>query len=107
MAYMVQGGKESLLGQWDGLALSIINLELNGQKPGDPTIKVRDVTRMEMMMICSSEVQVSPITPVKRVPGVPDGVGTEEGQLAAVLRDLADLGHLHPVAELSQDRPVP
>ena len=58
------------------------------------------VTGMEMMMICSSEVQVSPTTPVERVPGVPDGIGIEEGELAAVLRDLADLGYLHPVAEL-------
>ena len=57
--------------------------------------------------VCSSDLQISPTTPVKRVPGVPDGVGTEEGELAAVLRDLADLGHLHPVAELGQDRPVP
>ena len=57
--------------------------------------------------VCSSDLQVSPTTPVQRVPGVPDGVGTEEGELAAVLRDLADLGHLHPVAELGQDRPVP
>ena len=65
------------------------------------------VTDGEMMMICSSGVQVSPATPIKRVPGVPDGVGTEEGELAAGLSDLADLGHLHPVAELSQDRPVP
>ena len=58
------------------------------------------VTGMEMMMICSSEVQVFPTTPIKRVPCVPDGVGNEEGDLAAVLRDLSDLGHLHPVAEL-------
>ena len=49
------------------------------------------VTDGEMMMICSSGVQVSPATPIKRVPGVPDGVGTEEGELAAVLCDLADL----------------
>ena len=34
------------------------------------------------------------------MPGVPDGLATEEGELAAVLHDLADLGHLHPVAEL-------
>ena len=65
------------------------------------------VTGMEMKMICSSEAEVSPAAPVSRVPGVPDGVGTEEGELAAGLSDLADLGHLHPVAELSQDRPVP
>ena len=58
------------------------------------------VTGMEMMMICSSEVQVFPASPVKRVPGVPDGLGTEEGEPAAVLHDLADLGHRHPVAEL-------
>ena len=58
------------------------------------------VTGMEMMMICSSEVQVFPASPVKRVPGVPDGLGTKEGELAGVLRDLTDLGHLHPVAEL-------
>ena len=32
------------------------------------------VTDGEMMMICSSGVQVSPATPIKRVPGVPDGV---------------------------------
>ena len=57
--------------------------------------------------VCSSDLQVSPTTPVQRVPGVPDGVGTEEGKLAAVLRDLADLGHLHPVAELGQDPLVP
>ena len=58
---------------------------------------------MEMKMICSSEAEVSPAAPVKRVPGVPDGVGAVEGELAAVLGDLADLGHLHPVAELGQD----
>ena len=57
--------------------------------------------------VCSSDLQVSPTTPVQRVPGVPDGVGTEEGELAAVLRDLADLGHLHPVAELGQNPLVP
>ena len=34
------------------------------------------VTDGEMMMICSSGVQESPATPIKRVPGVPDGVGT-------------------------------
>ena len=64
------------------------------------------VTVWEMVMICSSWDQVTPATPVQGVPRVPDGVRPEEGELAAVLRDLADLGHLHPVAELSQDRPV-
>ena len=34
------------------------------------------VTDGEMMMICSSGVQESPATLIKRVPGVPDGVGT-------------------------------
>ena len=58
------------------------------------------VTDGEMMMICSSGVQESPATPIKRVPGVSDRLGSEEGELAAVLLDLADLGHFHPVAVL-------
>ena len=51
-------------------------------------------------MICSSWDQVTPATPVQGMSRVPDGVRPEEGELAAGLRDLADLGHLHPVAEL-------
>ena len=65
------------------------------------------VTVWEMVMICSSWDQVTPATPVQGMSRVPDGVRPEEGELAAGLRDLADLGHLHPVAELGQDRPVP
>ena len=58
-------------------------------------------------MVCSSWRQVSPTAPVQGVSRVPDGVGPEEGELAAGLCDLGDLGHLHPVAELSQDCLVP
>ena len=34
MAYVVQGGKESLLGQRDSVALGINNMDLQGHKPG-------------------------------------------------------------------------
>ena len=61
------------------------------------------VTVCEMVMVYSSWGQVSPTAPVQGVSRVPDGVGPEEGELAAGLCDLGDLGHLHPVAELSQD----
>ena len=66
-----------------------------------------DVTVWEMIMVCSSRGQVAPTAPVQRVSRVPDGVGAEEGELAAGLSDLADLGHLRPVAELGEDRLVP
>ena len=65
------------------------------------------VTVWEMVMICSSWDQVTPATPVQGMSRVPYGVRPEEGELAAGLRDLADLGHLHPVAELGQDPLVP
>ena len=65
------------------------------------------VTVWEMVMICSSWGQVSPASPVQGVSRVPDGVRPEEGELAAGLCDPADLGHLHPVAELGQDPLVP
>ena len=39
MGYVVQGGKESLLGRRDGLALGIINLDLQGCKPVVQNIK--------------------------------------------------------------------
>ena len=59
MAYVVQGGKESSLGLWDGVALGIINLDLQGHKPGGPNTKksfptqatedpCEDVSRIEM-----------------------------------------------------------
>ena len=39
MAYVVQGGKESLLGRRDGVALGINNLHLQGCKPDGQNIK--------------------------------------------------------------------
>ena len=39
MEYVVQGGKKSLLGRRDGVALGIINLDLQVRKPGGQTIK--------------------------------------------------------------------
>ena len=48
----------------------------------------------EMVMVYSSRDQVSstPTAPVQRVSRVPYGVRPEEGELAAGLCDLADLG---------------
>ena len=40
--------------------------------------------------------------PVSRVPGVPDGEGTQDGQLAARLDHLAHLFHLHDVAKVGE-----
>ena len=54
-----------------------------------------------------SRLQVSSSTPISGVSGVPQGVGPEEGQLAAVLDNAADLVHLHPMAQLGQHNPVP
>ena len=66
------------------------------------------VTVCEMVMVCSSWGQVSPTAPVQGVSRVPDGVRPEEGELAAGLCDLSDLGHLHPVvADMGQDCLVP
>ena len=48
---------------------------------------------------CSSLDQISPTAPVQGVSRVPDGVRPEEGELAAGLCDLGDIGHLHPVAQ--------
>ena len=61
------------------------------------------VTVWEMVMICSSWGQVSPTAPVQGVSRVPDGVRPEEGELAAGLCDLGDLGHLHPVAPVASN----
>ena len=60
MAYVVQGGKETLLGQRDSVALEIINLDLQGYKPDGPNTKksfptqatedpCENVSRMEML----------------------------------------------------------
>ena len=56
-------------------------------------------------MICSSGNQKTTSSPVSGVSGVPDGVGAQEGQLAAVLCHAADLVHLQAVAQLG-DRVV-
>ena len=40
-------------------------------------------------------------------PGVVDGVRAKQGEHASAFGDAADFVHLHPVAELVQDRPVP
>ena len=60
MAYILQGGNESLLGQRDGVALGIINFDLQGSKPkgqnGKQTLLTQatqdhceKVLRMEML----------------------------------------------------------
>ena len=56
---------------------------------------------------CSSGLQIARTAPVHGVPGVPDRVGPEEGQLAAVLYDSAHLCHLHGMAKLGKDCFVP
>ena len=58
-------------------------------------------------MICSSGNQKTTSSPVSGVSGVPDGVGAQEGQLAAVLCHAADLVHLQAVAQLGEDGSVP
>ena len=58
-------------------------------------------------MSCSSGFQKTTSCPVSGVSGIPDGVGAEEGQLAAVLRHAADLVHLQAVTQLSEDGSVP
>ena len=58
-------------------------------------------------MGCSSWCQETVSVPVCRVSGVPDGVGTEEGQLAAVLGHAADLVDLQAVAQLCESCFVP
>ena len=40
-------------------------------------------------------------------PGVVDGVRAKKDEHASAFGDAADYVHLHPVAELVQDRPVP
>ena len=40
--------------------------------------------------------------PVSRVPGIPDGEGTQDSQLAARLDHLAHLLHLHDVAKVGE-----
>ena len=46
-------------------------------------------------------------TPVCRVSGIPEGVGAEEGQLAAALDHAAHLPHLEPMAKFSENTLVP
>ena len=58
-------------------------------------------------MGCSSWCQETVSVPVCRVSGVPDGVGAEEGQLAAVLGHAADLVDLQAVAQLCESCFVP
>ena len=45
--------------------------------------------------------------PIYRVSGIPEGVGAEEGQLAAVLYYAADFVHLEAVTQLSENTFVP
>ena len=58
------------------------------------------------LMSCSSRFQKPTSCPVSGVSGIPDGVGAEEGQLAAVLCHAADLVHLHAVTQLGEDGSV-
>ena len=44
---------------------------------------------------------------VGRVSGIPEGVGAEEGQLAAILDHAADFAHLEPVTQLGENTFVP
>ena len=50
-----------------------------------------------------SRLQVSPSIPILGVSCIPECVGSQEGQHAAVLDDAADLVHLDAVAELGDD----
>ena len=60
-----------------------------------------------MWVLFNSGLQVASSAPVHGVPGVPDRVGPQEGQLAAVLYDSAHLRHLHGMAKLGKDSFVP
>ena len=50
-----------------------------------------------------SRLQVAPSVPILGVSCIPECVGSQEGQHAAVLDDAADLVHLDAVAELGDD----
>ena len=56
---------------------------------------------------CSSWLQKAASRPVGRVSGIPEGVGAEEGQLAAILDHAADFAHLESVTQLGENTFVP